>query len=238
MRRRNNLALRQRNMPVTTISTASAAVRSWAMRVSSCFLSTLPIAASWVTFARGWVTFTMGTAFATAWSFTISTQSTWPRVPSSWPSQAQVLCNRNSFESCGFLPGQGDSEARALVDGQIVNDPIAKHYGARAGEVSLAPHDDECERALAASVGTQQGMNLLLGDGQIESVEDPFVVRRKRDVVNPHQVGHRAPASLKPASAPGGAETTRRLAALPPRARQALRTDGSRRERERAAFRP
>ena len=50
------------------------------MSVCSCLESTLPIAASWVTWAFGWFTSTMGTALATASPCTISLQSTCPRA--------------------------------------------------------------------------------------------------------------------------------------------------------------
>jgi len=62
---RNGMRAQLRS-PAMISSTASSSLSPRAMSVSSCFESTLPMAASCVTCAVGWLTSTIGTALATA----------------------------------------------------------------------------------------------------------------------------------------------------------------------------
>jgi mannitol/fructose-specific phosphotransferase system IIA component (Ntr-type) len=64
--------------PCIMRSTASSSVSPLDMRVSSCLLSTLPMAASWVTWAWGLLTSTIGIAVAFPLPCMISLQSTCP----------------------------------------------------------------------------------------------------------------------------------------------------------------
>ena len=93
-RRQRAAAAHHRSKPLTISSTACSGVSPRAIRVSSSLRSTLPMAASWVTFASGWNTRTIGMALACASPRTTSMQSTWPRAPRAWASVMPVISAR------------------------------------------------------------------------------------------------------------------------------------------------
>jgi hypothetical protein len=103
------------------------------------------------------------------------------------PTQAQIGVHAQSFKAGRFLPGHGNSQPGAFVDGQGIDQSPLKKYFAGCRCIAATTHDEVGEGGLAGAACTEQGVDLLLCHRQVKTSQRLLVLHRLRQAFNLRQ---------------------------------------------------